>query len=102
MTPNQFGILDAKLDKIADSMDQRFRAVDKKFNTIDQRFNHVDQRFDAVEENFKTLNTKIDGVKEDLEIFASDIHDRLSSRIEFVATFVGAPKSPDRDSEDDE
>lgn len=73
-------------------IDQRFGSVDKRFDGIDRRLDGIDRRLNGVDESIKALDAKIDDVREEVLGFTSDIHDRLSTRIESIATFVGMPK----------
>ena len=105
MTTEQYQEIISRFDGI----DQRFEGVEgqfvginQRFNQIDQRFDKIDRRFDSLDETVKALNIKIDDVKEEVMTFASDIHDRLSNRIEKVEVFVGMPKAIEDGALEDE
>ena len=58
----RYGALEAKIDRLADTMNEKFAAVDENFKAVYARFDAVDLKFDAVNENFRAVYGRFDAI----------------------------------------
>lgn len=58
----RLGLIENKLDALAQSMERGFTAVDHRFVGVDHRFEAVDQRFDAIDQRFEAVDQRFDAI----------------------------------------
>ena len=57
-----FQIMDEKMDKGFEAINERFEVVNEKFEAINERFEVVNEKFEVVNEKFEALNEKVDTI----------------------------------------
>ena len=70
----RYGALEAKIDRLADTMNEKFAAVDENFKAVYARFDAVNEnfravygRFDAIDAKFDAVNLKFDAVNDNFK-----------------------------------
>ena len=66
----RFNTVDEKFNTMGErfsAVDERFNKVDEQFNKVDEQFNKVDERFNKVDERFNAIQTQIKSVDDKVD-----------------------------------
>lgn len=83
--------LEAKVDLILKTMDQRFGSIDERFDAIDQKFGAIDQKFGAIDERFGSVDQKFNSLDQKIDDLASvvaHLNCKTNERIDYLASHM--------------